>query len=81
VIQPYQHHSFCPKVGIYVYSFSLNPELFQPSGACNFSKISRIQMYTELIEPKDDYKYELDLYAINYNLLNITAGLAGLQFA
>lgn len=81
VIQPYQHHSFCPKVGIYVYSFSLNPEVFQPSGACNFSKISKIQMYTELIEPKDNYKYELDLYAINYNLLNITAGLAGLQFA
>ena len=81
VIQPYQHHTQIPKTGVYNYSFSLTPESFQPSGACNFSKINKIQMYMELIEPSGDYKYEMNLYAVNYNLLNVTAGLAGLKFA
>lgn len=81
VIQPYQHHTQIPKTGVYNYSFSLTPESFQPSGACNFSRINKIQMYMELIEPSGDYKYEMNLYAVNYNLLNVTAGLAGLKFA
>jgi len=81
IVQPYQHHTQVPKTGIYNFSFSLNPENFQPSGSCNFSKINKIQMYTELIVPRGDYRYEMNLYAINYNLLNVTAGLAGLAFA
>ena len=39
LIQPYQHHTVIPKEGIYAYSFSLYPESFQPSGACNMSRI------------------------------------------
>lgn len=82
LIQPYQHHTFIPKTGIYVYSFSLNPEVFQPSGSCNMSKINRVQMYLELIEPlHDDYKYGLTLYSVNYNLLKLASGLGGLAFA
>ena len=82
IIQPYQHHTFIPKTGIYVYSFSLHPENFQPSGAANFSRINRIQMYTELIEPRRDagYTYEMNFYAVNYNLLNIQGGLAGVKW-
>lgn len=47
-IQTYQHHKTCPKDGIYVYSFSLNPNEFQPSGACNFSRISNFQIKFDL---------------------------------
>jgi len=82
IIQPYQHHTFIPKTGIYVYSFSLNPENFQPSGSCNMSQINKVQMYVNAIEPNDStYKYDLTLYSINYNFLKITSGLGGLAFA
>ncbi len=45
-MQPYKYHSNIPggsdrnikKQYIYVYSFALNPEEYQPSGAYNFSK-------------------------------------------
>jgi hypothetical protein len=82
IIQPYQHHTFIPKTGIYVYSFSLNPESFQPSGSCNFSKINKAQMYLELIKPRSDaYSYSINIYAVNYNFLEIRAGLGGVKFA
>jgi len=38
-VQPYQHHTRSPAVGINVYSFALKPEEHQPSGTCNFSRI------------------------------------------
>ena len=38
-VQPYQHHTRSPGVGINVYSFALKPEEHQPSGTCNFSRI------------------------------------------
>jgi hypothetical protein len=82
IIQPYQHHTFIPKTGIYVYSFSLHPENFQPSGSCNMSQINKVQMYIEAIEPNNAlYKYDMTLYSINYNFLKITSGLGGLAFA
>ena len=82
LIQPYQHHTFIPKEGIYVYSFSLFPESFQPSGNCNMSKLNKIQMYIETIDPlNEQYKYDFTLYAVNYNFLRITSGLAGLAYS
>jgi len=38
-VQPYQHHTRTPSIGINVYSFALKPEELQPSGTCNFSRI------------------------------------------
>jgi len=38
-VQPYQHHTGSPAIGINVYSFALKPEEHQPSGTCNFSRI------------------------------------------
>jgi hypothetical protein len=40
-VQPYQCHSNTPSDGIYVYSFALKPEEHQPSGSCNFTRISK----------------------------------------
>lgn len=83
LIQPYQHHTVVPKEGIYVYSFSLNPEQFQPSGSCNMSRLKKIQMKLSRIDlPKNaEYGYDLTLYVVNYNFLRITGGLAGLAFS
>lgn len=83
IIQPYQHHTHIPSTsGIYVFSFSLHPENFQPSGSCNMSKINKVQMYMELIEPiNSNYTYDMVLYSISYNFLKITSGLGGLVYA
>lgn len=40
-VQPYQHHTNTPSDGIAVYSFCLRPEEHQPTGSCNFSRISK----------------------------------------
>ena len=37
LVQPYQHHTNVPMVGVNVYSFGLKPEEHQPSGTCNMS--------------------------------------------
>lgn len=81
-IQPLQHHT-CNKDGVYVYSFSLNPEDFpQISGSCNMSRINRIQLALQIIKPLfDSYAYDLTVYAINYNFLKISSGLAGVVFS
>ena len=83
LVQPYQHHTVIPKTGIYVYSFSLYPENFQPSGSCNMSRINKIQLQTETssIPVDQSYKYDMFVYVVNYNFLRITAGLAGLSFS
>lgn len=83
LVQPYQHHTVIPKAGIYVYSFSLFPERFQPSGACNMSRINKIQLQTErcAIPTGKTYKYDMFVYVVNYNFLRVTAGLAGLAFS
>ena len=82
-VQAYQHHKGTSKDGIYVYSFAMDPDdHVQPTGACNMSRIQRIQMLLNLISPiSSSYAYDLTVYAINYNFLRISSGLAGVVFS
>ena len=72
--------------GIYVYSFSLNPDKFQPSGSCNFSMVNLIEITLDINEiPKDSssnnyYNYEFNIYTVNYNTLRIMGGIGGVQY-
>lgn len=75
VVQPYQHHTRCPATGIYVYSFSINPEQHQPSGSVN---MSRIDNATLLLNLNTAASSQLRVYAVNYNVLRIMAGMGGL---
>ena len=92
-IQPYQYHTANSNQPIYLYSFSLEPEKYQPSGACNFSRIKTIEFDIELkhtpISKKQirgtrtitrDYNFNVDFYFINYNILKIMGGMGGLGF-
>jgi hypothetical protein len=78
-VQPYQHHRGCQKDGIYVYSFSIMPDdLVQPTGSCNMSQINKIQMAMNLNIPTNQYyKYDVNFYVTNYNILRIANGLGG----
>jgi hypothetical protein len=72
LVQPYQHHTRIPAVGIYVYSFALNPEQHQPSGTVNMSRIDNatLQLTTNVATSA-----KLRVYAVNYNVLRIMAGI------
>jgi len=48
LVQPYQRHTNCPKKQIYLYSFAIRPEAYQPSGSCNFSRIDNAQLQYRL---------------------------------
>lgn len=80
-LQPYQHHTGNPKEGLFIYSFSIDPENFQPSGSCNMSRINNIQFYMTCNTPRDlSYTYNATFYVINYNFLRISSGLAGVVY-
>ena len=67
---------------IYSYSFALSPEEHQPSGTCNFSRIDNavLQMtYDKTAETAA--ALNLNIYAVNYNVLRIMSGMGGLAYS
>jgi hypothetical protein len=78
LVQPYQHHTRGPAVGVYVYSFALKPEDHQPSGSVNMSRIDNATM--QLTFAGSD-AIKLYTYARNYNVFRIVSGMGGLAYA
>jgi len=78
-VVPFQRHTNCPNNFIYIYSFSLNPEDFQPSGCCNFSRIDNQTLYMEISDQLIDPI--ITIFATNYNILNIAGGMAGIEYS
>lgn len=79
-IQPFQHHTRIPNDYIYVYSFSLKPENeSQPSGTCNFSRLQ--YPYLKVINKNTlNKRIQYTIYALNWNILHIQGGQAGVVF-
>ena len=78
IVVPYQRHTNVPNNYIYLYSFSTNPEDFQPSGSCNFSRIDSQVLYMEISDQLIDPI--ITIFATNYNILNIAGGMAGVEY-
>lgn len=94
-VQPYQSHSHTPADGINMYSFAHKPEMQQPSGTANLSRLNFI-ILNLIIDPlafsnPNDTTIgksildELDgiiltVYATNYNVFRIMSGMGGLAF-
>ncbi len=126
-VQPFMYHSNTAD-GIYMFSFSLEPEKYQPSGSVNMSMVNTVTLdfetsippidpeISEVLNNKSDpttsahirnsfgiqlqnmntggqdflsyvtdkeifqYTYNLNLYVINYNVLKIMSGMAGLAY-
>jgi hypothetical protein len=86
-VQPYVHHSRSPKKGILIYSFSIEPDKYQPSGSCNFSHIKKVEFIMKYKNPVEfdsgvykNVKYNTDMYFVSYNVLQIMGGMGGLMF-
>ena len=93
-VQNYEHHTRVPRVGadlsvtdttltqrqqyIYTYSFALSPEEHQPSGTCNFSRIDNAVLQ---LAYSGRPAMNLNVYAVNYNVLRIMSGMGGLAYS
>ena len=71
-VQPMYHHTSVPWTpGIFVYSFALKPEEFQPSGTLDFSPITTQQL---VITCGSSNYNNVTIMAVNYNVLVIANG-------
>jgi hypothetical protein len=61
---------------LYMYSFALKASKHQPCGTCNFSRIDTGALNISCTGGTLSY-----LYAVNFNILRIKKGLAGLAFS
>jgi hypothetical protein len=80
-LQPYQSFPHAVNEGINVYSFSIFPDKYQVSGSCNMSQIDNIQLdltLQNIISNKNIAK--IIGYGLEYNVLRIVNGIAGVVF-
>lgn len=86
-MQPLIYHTRKPRDGILVYSFSVEPEKFQPSGTCNFSHIKEVEMKLYLKTPSlyeqspyNNVTYTVNFYIVTYNILQIMGGMGSIIY-
>jgi len=89
-VMPYQCHSNTPTDGLNVFSFALNPEEHQPSCTCNMSRIDNAVLNLTFGRFNGDRAFVnyltendsvLSIFATNYNVLRVMAGMAGLAYS
>ena len=82
--QNYFYHTRIPTANcLYTYSFGLCPEDYQPSGSCNMSVVDNARLCIKLIsrgKNHERYPVRCKIYATNYQVLLITAGMGGILF-
>jgi len=80
--QSLDHHTGCPSPAyeFYTYSFALKPEVYYPTGQVNMSRIRHQKLNIELDETDALNDIHVSVYAVNYNVLHVESGLAGLKF-
>ena len=78
--QPYNFHTRVPTKYIYVYSFGFRPEDFNPTGQMNFSRIDNAKLSLFMKKRRAFTDYNVRVYATNYNILVISAGMGGILF-
>ena len=84
LVQPYQHHTNIPlNRGVNVYSFALKPEEHQPSGTLNMSRIDTAVLDVKIKSGNNNtgVSGNLNIYAVNYNVLHILSGMGGLAYS
>ena len=74
-IMSYYHTNFVTSPDFFLHCFCLNTSSLQPSGSLNFSRLDSVKIHSEtkpLIDP---------IYGVNYNILRVNNGMAGLMYA
>jgi hypothetical protein len=79
-VQSFATHSRSPNKHIYLYSFGLKPEEHQPSGTCNFSRLDNSNLNITF-NGNNTVESEIKVYGVNYNVLRVMSGMAGLAYS
>jgi hypothetical protein len=78
----YDYQSNSPKYTQYfMYNFCLNASDYKPTGSCNFSRLDNAKMNFTAPSVTIGTLPDITLYALNYNVLRIKNGLAGILFS
>ena len=80
VVHPKHHHTRKPDKNIYVFSFALNPEIPNPNGSVNFSRIDTADLNFRFSAPLPE-NYEFFLFGRNHNSIAVEKGSTRLAFA
>jgi hypothetical protein len=81
LLEVLRNHTRTPSPGVMVFSFAFAPEQYQPSGACNFSRIDSIQLQLILSKTVSyDNPARLRVYGLSYNVLQIDNGRGTVLF-
>jgi len=78
--QPLKYYTGTTENNFGVYSFSLKPETYYPTGQVNMSRIAHNLIEVELDSPDSSFGHKVYVYAVNYNVLHFESGLGGLKF-
>ena len=78
--QPLKYYTGTTENNFGVYSFSLKPETYYPTGQVNMSRIAHNLIEIELDSPDSSFEHKVYVYAVNYNVLHVESGLGGLKF-
>jgi hypothetical protein len=92
-LHPYNYYNASPQLGLNVYSLCLKPTEFQPSGSCNMSRISSINLKLKINEkkinayedfflkaPLESSEYKLVFQTRNFNILRIIGGIGATAY-
>lgn len=83
LVAPSQAHTAVSNNGVHCYSFALDAEQYQPSGALNLGRIPHVYLQVGL-NPSvvaNAYKVELRVYSRCYNVLRIANGFSDVAFS
>ena len=74
-VSHYYHTNYVTSPDIFMHPFCITTSLHQPTGSLNFSRIENAKIHSESQILNDT------IYAVNYNILRIENGMAGLVYA
>jgi len=74
-IPNYYHTTFVTSPDFFLYCFCLSTSSLQPTGTLNFSRLDSAKVISQTMNINDP------IYAVNYNILRIENGMAGLTYA
>tara|TARA_R110001592_G_scaffold41984_2_gene136614 strand:- start:2284 stop:3318 length:1035 start_codon:yes stop_codon:yes gene_type:complete len=74
-VMNYYHTNFVTSPDFFLYCFCIMSSSLQPSGTLNFSRVDSVRIVSQTMNITDP------IYAVNYNILRIENGMAGLIYA
>lgn len=80
-VQPFWYYKNTAPAGVNVFSFSLFPKQYQPSGSCNMTQVRKLDLCIDTVTPDPAYAFDLSVYTVGYNILRIQNGTGGLVFS